>query len=216
MDSQEAILFQIDPLWLNYAPKIREIRQQLSSPLTREGEIITQELFNNPVFVVYNRLQPIFSGLVSLIEADEILKEDSNNPLQDPTTQRLILRAFSLLVEDQIKYPYDGAEAKKYEDYKSFFAKLLSEIRTFDKQIEQETPPPNFINSLVMRLSQKVNNLAGVENFSINTENIRGRIQSYMPKLRQIDGENIFQEIKSRWQKALSSSKNEITQLPHP
>jgi hypothetical protein len=203
MDSQEAILFQIDPIWLNYAPKIRKIRQQLSSPLTREGEKITQELFNNPFFVVYNRLQPIFTGLVTLIEADEILKEDSNNSLQDHTTQRLILRAFSLLVEDQIKYRYDEAEAKKYEDYKSFFAKLLSEIRAFDQQIELGKYPKNFINSLVIRLAQKVNNdLAGVENFSINTEKIRERIQSYMPQLRQIDGGNIFQEIKSRWQEA--------------
>jgi hypothetical protein len=207
MDSQEAILFQIDPLWLNYAPTIRKIRQQLSSPLTREGEKITQEVFNNPVFVVYNRLQSIFTGLVTLIEADEILKEDSNNPLQDSTTQRLILRAFSLLVEDQIKYPYDEAEAKKYEDYKSFFAKLLSEIRAFDQQIEQGTPPPNFINSLFMRLSQKVNNLAGVKNFSINTQKIRERIQSYMPQLRQIDGGNSFQEIKNRWQEALVPQK---------
>jgi len=205
MDLQEPkpTSVEIDPLWLNNAQKIREIRQQLSFPLTSEGERITQEVFNNPVFVVYNRLQPIFAGLVSLIEADEILKEDPNNPLQDPTTQRLILKSFNLLVEDQIKYPYDEAEAKKYEDYKSFFAKLLSEIRTFDQQIEQGNYPPNFINSLVIRLAQKVNDLAGVENFSINTKKIRERIQSYIPQLTQMENGNILQEIKNRWQKAL-------------
>jgi len=65
---------------VNYAQKIREIRQLLS-PVTKKGEEIAKGVFNNnTVFKNYNRLQPIFAGLVSLIEADEILKEDSNNP----------------------------------------------------------------------------------------------------------------------------------------
>jgi len=209
MNSQEPTLLEIDPLWLNYAIKIRKIRKQLSSPLTQEGEQITKDVFNNPVFIVYNRLQPIFAGLVSLIEADEILKGDSNNPLQNPKAQRLILRAFNLLIEDQIKYPYAENESKKYEDYKAFFEKLLSEIRMLDKQMEQENRPLNFINTLAMLLAQRVNDLPGVKNFSINTQRIRERIRFYIPQLQQIDGGNIFQEIKNRWQEALVPQKME-------
>jgi len=194
---------ETDPLWLNYAIKIREIREQLSSPLTQEGEQITKDVFNNPVFIVYNRLQPIFAGLVSLIEADEILKEDSNNPFQDPKTQRLILRAFNLLVEDQIKYPYNEDEIKKYEDYKVFFEGFLKRTRSIDNQIKEGGSLPNFINSISLILSQQMDYLPGVRNSSINTQKIRRKIQSFIPQLALMENGNILREIKNRWQKAL-------------
>lgn len=198
--SGESSAFQLDPIWFNYSEQIRSCRNILSKPLTLEGEKITVDVYKNPVFLVYTRLQPIFSGLINLIEAEEILGE---NFFKDKTRQRIILRAFGLLIEDQIKFPYSSDERKKYEDYRLFFESFLSRLKLLDRQIDEGIQLPNFVNSLIMVTSQLINNLNGVENFSIKTNEIRRRIKEYLPQLSNIDEGKILEEIKNRWQQAL-------------
>jgi hypothetical protein len=202
--SENPITLQLDPIWSNYSRQIRSCRNIFNKPLTLEGEKITQEVYQNLIFSVYNRLQPIFSGLINLVEAEEIFGKDF---FKDKTRQRIILRAFGLLIEDQIKFEYSPDE-KKYEEYRLFFEKFLSKLRSFDQQIEQGQQLPNFVNSLIMVTSQLINSLNGVENFSIKTDEIRRRIKEYLPQLNNVDGGKIVEEIKNRWQKALVIVEN--------
>lgn len=196
----EQPLLPLDEVWRNHFEKIRNCRKNLQSPLTLEGKKMAQEVYNNPVFSVYTRLQPIFSGLINLVEAEEILGKDF---FDNPTNQIIVIKALSLLIEDQIKYPHQPNETKKYDDYQQFFNHYLERLKLLEEQIGNSQKPPNLVNSLIMIFSQRVNELPGVENFNINIEEIRRRIREYLPELEKIDEGKILKEIKNCWQEAL-------------
>jgi hypothetical protein len=172
---------------------------------------IAMEKFSDPTYIVYHRLFYIFEGIVTLIEADTIFG-DKSNPFKNPITQRLTLRAFSLFVEEQIKTPYMEKEDLKYENYRRFFEQLLSKIKNLDIQIEKrgEDQNFNFINSLAMLLSHCMSDFF-IENFSVDPQKIRERIQSYIKELNEKDPAGIFilEVMRNFWQEALNSSTNE-------
>jgi hypothetical protein len=192
-----------DPFWLEHGEQIRTIREVLETPKTRVGEEILKSVFDQPVFMVYNRLHPIFSSLVTLAEYDEIGKAEGKSYFSEPLNQRMILKAIKLLIEDKIKFPYSEEEKKKYEDYRKFFEGVTLRLGQLDKQIQTDQRPPNFVNSLAIIISQETTKLKGVENFGINMEGARKKIADYLPQLAQIDDGGILSEIKARLERPL-------------
>jgi len=192
-----------DPFWLEHGEQIRTIREVLETPKTRVGEEILKSVFDQPVFMVYNRLHPIFSSLVTLAEYDEIGKAEGKSYFSESLNQRIILKAMKLLIEDKIKFPYSEEEKKKYEDYRKFFEGVTLRLGQLDKQIQTDQRPPNFVNSLAIIISQETTKLKGVENFGINMEGARKKIADYLPQLAQIDDGGILSEIKARLERPL-------------
>ncbi len=192
-----------DPFWLEHGEQIRTIREVLETPKTRVGEEILKSVFDKPVFIVYNRLHPIFSSLVTLAEYDEIGKAGGKSYFSEPLNQRMILKAMKLLIEDKIKFPYSEGEKKKYEDYREFFEGVTLRLGQLDKQIQTGQRPPTFANSLAIIISQETTKLKGVENFGINMEGVRKKIADYLPQLAQIDDGGILSEIKAQLERPL-------------
>ncbi len=192
-----------DPFWLEHGEQIRTIRKVLETPKTRVGEEILKSVYDKPVFMVYNRLHPIFSSLVTLAEYDEIGKAEGKSYFSEPLNQRMILKAMKLLIEDKIKFPYSEEEKKKYEDYREFFEGVTLRLGQLDKQIQTGQRPPNFANSLSIIISQETTKLKGVENFGINMEGVRKKIADYLPQLAQIDDGGILSEIKAQLERPL-------------
>lgn len=196
----------LDPFWLEHGEQIRTVSKVIEVPKTLVGEEIQKNLSNNPIFMVYKRLYPIFSSLVTLVEYDEIGKAEGKSYFSEPTNQGIVLRAIKLLVEDSIKFPYHGEEKKKYEDYHKFFEEALSRLGQLDKQIQAGQKLPNFVNSLVMIISQKTSKLKGVEDFGMKIERIREKIADYLPQLAQIDNGELLSGIQAQLEIPLESS----------
>lgn len=194
-----------DPFWLEHGEQIRAIRKVLETPKTRVGEEILKSVYDKPVFMVYNRLHPIFSSLVTLAEYDEIGKAEGKSYFSGSLNQIIILKAMKLLIEDKIKLPYSEEEKKKYEDYREFFEGVTLRLDQFDKQIQTGQRPPNFANSLAIIISQETTKLKGVENFDIDIdmEGVRKKIADYLPQLAQIDDGAILCEIKAQLERPL-------------
>ena len=192
-----------DPFWLEHGEQIRTIREVLETPKTRVGEEILKSVFDKPVFMVYSRLHPIFSSLVTLVEYDEIGKVEGKSYFSESLNQRMILKAMKLLIEDKIKFPYSEEEKKKYEDYREFFEGVTLRLGQLDKQIETGQKPPTFANSLAIIISQETTKLKGVENFGINMEGVRKKIADYLPQLAKIDDGGILSEIKAQLERPL-------------
>jgi len=187
-----------DPFWLEYGEKIRAVREAIEAPKSRVGEQIAKGAFNNPVFIVYNRLSPIFASLIALVEYDEIGKAEGKDYFSVPTNQIIILKAFKLLVEDEVKFPYPEEEKKKYEDYRRFFEEILERLSELERQINNGQRFPNLVNSLGIVITQESGKLRGVSGFNIKMDEIRGKVRNYLPQLREIEGGKIFSEIKER------------------
>ena len=194
----------LDPFWLEHGERIRTVRKVIEAPKTRVGEEIQKNLFSSPIFVVYKRLHPIFSSLVTLVEYDEIGKAEGKSYFSGPTNQGIVLRAIKLLVEDSIKFPYPGEEKKKYEDYHKFFEGALFRLGQLDKQIQAGQKLPNFVNSLAMIISQETSKLKGVEDFSMKINRVRERIADYLPQLAQIDNGELLSGIQAQLEMPLA------------
>jgi len=192
-----------DPFWLEYGEKIRAVREAIEAPKSRVGEEIVKDAFNNPVFIVYNRLSPIFASLIALVEYDEIGKAEGKDYFSGPTNQIIILKAFKLLVEDEVKFPYSEDERKKYDDYRRFFEGILERLNGLEEQIRNGQQFPNFVNSLGVVISQETEKLRGVEGFNIKMEGIREKIRNYLLQLREIEKGRIFSEIKDKIEKII-------------
>jgi len=198
-----------DSFWLEHGEQIRTVSKVIEAPKTRVGEEIQKNLFNNPIFMVYKRLHPIFSSLVTLVEYDEIGKAEGKSYFSEPTNQGIVLRAIKLLVEDSIKFPYSGEEKKKYEDYHKFFGGALSRLGQLDKQIQAGQKLPNFVNSLVMIISQETSKLKGLEDFGMKQvgmkiERIRERIADYLPQLAQVNNGELLSGIQDQLEMPLA------------
>lgn len=188
----------LNPFWLEHGGQIRAVRKTIDTPKTAVGERIQKDVFFNPIFMVYNRLNPIFSSLVALAEYDEIGKSEGKSYFSEATNQGIVLRALKLVVEDSINSPYLEVERSKYEDYREFFGGILSRLGQLGEQIQLGAKLPNFINSLAMIFSQEVNELKGVQNFDLNIEKVRKLIADDLPKLAQMDDGKILFEIKAQ------------------
>jgi len=186
-----------DSFWLEHGEQIRTVRRVIDSPKTWAGEEIQKNALDNPVFMVYNRLHPIFSSLVTLIEYDEIGKAERKSYFSEPLNQEIILRAVKLLIEDKIKFPYSG-EGKNYDDYRQLFEGTLLRLGQVEKQIQAGQKFPNFVNSLVMIVSQETLKLKGVNNFGVDIAGVRKEIADYLPQLAQIDEGRVLLEIKAQ------------------
>jgi len=199
-----------DQFLLEHGKQIRELTHVLESPKTNVGEACQNKLFNNPILMVYNRLHPLYSSFISLIEFDEIGKAEGKNYFSEPTNQIMVLKATNLLMEDGIKFPYDQKEGDKkvYSDYRGFFENTLQRLGQFEKQIENGQKTPNFVNSLAIIVSQEVNKMKGVENFVFNTDLVRKGVSEYLPELEKIEDGKILSEIRSRIESPLVSVDN--------
>lgn len=197
-----------DPFWLEHGEQIRTVRKVIEAPKTEVGKEVLKDALNIPFFVVYNRLHLIFSSLISLVEYDEIGKAEGESYFSEPTNQRMVLKAIKLLVEDSVKFPYFKEEKKTYEDYRPFFEGTLSRLGQLEEQIQAGQKPPNFINSLIVIVSQQTGKLKGVENFGIKIEKIREKIAAYLPQLAQVDNGETLAEIQAQLETPLVSARS--------
>lgn len=136
--------------------------------------------------MAYGRLLPALSSLITLVELDEIAKRKGRDYFSDSNIQRVILRAFNLIVEESIKTPFEPREEAVYEDYKPFLEGLIKETRSLDSQIVSAGRLPNLIGSLVVIFDRQMNKLRGVERFRLGIEFIRDQIVKYLTELEQI------------------------------
>jgi hypothetical protein len=199
----------IDPFWLKYRPNIDSVRNFLSAPKTQVGEKICRSALSNSLFREYSRLQLIFSGLISLVEIEEILKSNHKKFANNPTDQIIILKAYKVLIEDTLKYDYNySLEKKGFNDYQLFFKWITTHLNLAEKNIKNKGPFPDFINTLFLLFQREVNRLTGVNNFRINTRKIRQEIAKYIPRLNNVDEINTKNSIQNQWEEAFSKKFN--------
>lgn len=206
-DKDKDFFLFLDPFWLEHQGQIWQVKKAIEAPKTRIGEEILKDALNNTIFVVYSRLNPVFGSLMALLEHDEIFnaeKEDSNY-FSNPENQRIILKALGIRVENEIKIGYLPEEKKKYEDYLPFLEGVLFRFHQYEEQIQAGTGQPvNFVNSLIVIVSQEISKLKGVRNFRVGIEGIRSKIKHYLPELKGIGEGKIFMEIREQMTDALS------------
>ena len=171
----------IDPFWLRQSQAILRIREAIGFPKTKIGEKITVNNQGTLIFLTYNRLSDIFASLVCLMEYDEIFTFLNDGFFHNPLNQRVLVRAFSLAVEDAVKFPVKPGEARVYGDYQPFLNGIFRTLKSYDFQVEKGTVYPNIVNSLVMAFSQSANELPGVSSFQVMNDNIREQIRGYIP-----------------------------------
>lgn len=205
-DEDRDFFLSLDPFWLEHQGQIRQVKRAIEAPKTRVGEEILKDALNNTIFVVYNRLNPVLGSLMALLEYDEIFKAEVSNYFSDPQNQRIILKALGIIVESEIKVGYLPGERKKYGDYLPFFEGVLSRFHQYEEQIQAGTGQPvNFVNSLIVIVSQEISKLKGVRNFGVGIEGIRSKIKDYLPALKEIDEGRMFMETREQLTDALPS-----------
>lgn len=198
----------LDPFWLEHGKQIRLVSEVIEDPKTRVGKEIQKSLFNGLTLTAYNRLRPIFSSLITLTEYDEIGKAKGKNYFSGPVNQEIFLRSVKLLVEDSVKLPCSWGEQKKYDDYQEFFEGTLSRLKQLDKQILVSQGLPNFVNSLVMIISQETNKLRGQADFSIKMESIRKIISRYLSLLERVDNGKLLSMIQAELEMPLAGANS--------
>jgi hypothetical protein len=184
-----------DPFWLEHQKDIRKMQETIKCPQTKAGEGTWNDALNNPVFKVFNRIHPFLGSLISVMEYEQVGREEGRDFFSGREEQRIVLRALNLTIEDSIKFRYGSDEKAKYEDYRKFFENMLGRFRATDSLIQEGRQFPNFVNSLFTIFIQEVNNLKGVENFNIDIERIRRKITDYLPQLKKIDEGRILEAI---------------------
>jgi len=199
--SKEGLMIELDPYWLNYGKRIRNLVGIIDTPHTKVGEEVLKNFWNASVIRNYNRLHQIIGGLIALVEYEEIGKIEGRNYFSNPTNQIIALNAFSLFIEGKIKNESYEREDKSYEDYKKFFERLFKRLNQMEEQVKQEIRFPNFLNSLGMIISQEIQRLGVGGGFYIEMDKIRKEIKDYLLELKKLEGGQIFSEIggKIKW-----------------
>lgn len=201
----QEFIFSLDPFWLEYQGQIRQLKRAIEAPKTRVGEEILKDALNNTIFVVYNRLNPVLGSLIALLEYDEIFRAEGSNYFLDPKNQRIVLKALGIVVESKIKVDYLPEEKKNYGDYQPFLEEVLFRFHQYEEQIQAGTGQPvNFVNSLIVIVSQEISKLKGVRNFGVGIEGIRSKIKDYLPTLKETDEGRMFMKIREQMTDALS------------
>lgn len=190
--------------WLEHQGQIWQVKKAIATPKTRVGEEILKDALNNTIFVVYSRLNPVLGSLIGLIEYDEIFRAEGSRYFTDPQNQRVVLKALGIIFENEIKSGYPLREKMGYEDYLPFLKGALLRLHQYEEQVQAgRGQSVNFIDSLVVIVSQEISKLRGVRNFGIGTEGIRRKIKDYLPVLREMEAGRVFMEIKEQMIRAL-------------
>lgn len=198
-------ILKLDEVWFSHANAIREVAENITRPKTLEGEKIAQEILLRSFLIEkYPRLNEILEALIALIEFDEIGKFRNKKFFTDSNRQRIVLRAFGLVVEKIIQDPYSQEEGKTYDDYQPFFNGLIKRLKDLDNKIKTKGPLPNLIDSLVSATGEGINTIPRVKNFKINTMTIRKMIREYLPKLVVLDKGKIMSEIENKMEEPFS------------
>jgi len=199
----------LDPIWLKYRSNIDSVKSFLSVPKTEAGEKLCKDIWKNSVFREYNRLQPIFAGLISLVEIENILKGNNKEFTKNPLDQIIILKAFKILIEDTLKDDYDYyTEKKGFTDYQFFFESIIDDLNRLEKNIKNKIRYSDLINTLFAIFIEEVNKLPEANNFRISIKKIRKKIARYIPHLNNIDEINLKNNIQKLWEEAFSEKFN--------
>ena len=183
----------VDPFWLEHRQQIDQVREAIVCPNTLVGESRLQICLRNPVFQIYNRIYPIFGSLIALLEYDEIAKRDNSSYFSEPTNQRIMLKSLGLVIEDGIKAPYSSKDTKSFKDYRRFYQGMVKDLHSLDANVEKGIKYPNFVNSLAMIFTHRVNEeLEGVDNYDPKIASVRKDVADYLPQLAEIEnGKNL-------------------------
>ena len=202
---EKLIVAELDPYWVNYGRNIRESVKLISSPHTQAGEEELKSFWDYPEIRNYPPVHSIIGMWIALVEYEEIGKKEERDYFSDPINQIITLKAFKFSIESEII-------TESYNDhYKRFFKSILTRLNQLEERIKEGTKFPNFLNSLGMIVSQEVQNLIGRGVLDMRMDEIRGKIRVYLPKLRKLDGGQIFSKIQKGIESVLIWSSEEIS-----
>jgi len=175
-----------EPFWLEQGGKIRKVREIVRTPQTPAGNELCQEFQDDNVFKTYNRFRDIYGLLIAFFEHEEIGKELGVNYFTSPTSQRIVLRAFALGIEDIIESPYFPGEIA-HECYQNFLNLMREKLRNFDRQIVDGNYPLHFLNSLAMHFNHALREDQKTKDYKADGKKIRERIRQSIEILPEVN-----------------------------
>ncbi|MBP8591403.1 hypothetical protein KBI33_03010 [Candidatus Shapirobacteria bacterium] len=175
---------ELNPVWVEHEKSISSLKEAIKTPKTEEGKKIMEEISRNTILKTYPRLAPILSGLVSLVEYEEIGEREKISYFAEPTTQLIVQAAFRLLVEQTINSQYEEGE-RGYKSYQDFYNQFIEGSRGLDRMINLNSGLPNLVNSIGMVINHSARSLEGASNFEIKMEAIRKGISESLRKSEQ-------------------------------
>src|SRR3989339_1260204 len=100
----------------------------------------------------YVALPYIIGDVIDIIAVQEALNSRGDSIVfTDSTTQRIILRALTINLEDHVRSNLDSTDHAKFGDYQEFYYNYLSSLRELEKRIFAiDKPLPNLGGSLAM------------------------------------------------------------------
>ena len=181
---KNSLFIELNPIWVEHEKSISLLKEAIKTPKTEGGEKIMKEISKTTIIETYPRLAPILSGLVSLMEYDELGRKEKVSYFAEPTTQLIVQTAFRLLVEQTINSQYEKGE-KGYKDYRDFYNQFIESSRGLDRAINFNSGLPNLVDSIAMIVSHSFRSLEGVSEFEIEIKTARKIISESLQKSGQ-------------------------------
>jgi len=181
---KNSLFIELNPIWVEHEKSISLLKEAIKTPKTEGGKKIMKQISKTTIIETYPRLAPILSGLVSLMEYDELGRKEKVSYFAEPTTQLIVQAAFRLLVEQTINSQYEKGE-KGYKDYRDFYNRLIKNSKGLDLAINLNSCLPNLVDSIAMIVNHSFWSLEGVSGFEIEIKTARKIISESLQKLRQ-------------------------------
>ncbi len=132
----------------------------------------------------YVALPYIIGDVIDIIAVQEALNSRGDSIVfTDSTTQRIILRALTINLEDHVRSNLDSTDHAKFGDYQEFYYNYLSSLRELEKRIFAiDKPLPNLGGSLAMafdRATTKISTINNMPKFASEVEGWQGKFRQY-------------------------------------
>lgn len=178
-----------DPIWLKYGFKIRalartigpwsgEAGSEMTGPQTKAGKKLVELEAETLLFKYYRRLIPIYGALIALVESElvEIVDNETQDEIppkkyffDEPINQRIVLRAFGLVIEKAIKLPRSASDPSCYEEYRGFFEEMEGSLILRTNEDECCQPSLDFRIETAYRPHDFLAEMAGIFSDCVNT-----------------------------------------------
>ena len=184
VDSQEAISIQPDPVWEKYAGQIRDYAFFLKNVKTTPAEnFINRDLYQSLQRENLHellRLREFFRSILATYEFQAAFQNQANNPLNDQTTQAIILRAVGINLDNVFKAKFIPEEKRQYKDYKLFYEQMIKGLKGLKNQVNSN-PLPKLTSSLKHLYLASVNQ-AYDRNLHLDTDPLQPAISKSFDK----------------------------------
>jgi hypothetical protein len=183
----EPIPLQLDELTTSFSSNIQGTASYIERVRISECRKIVDDIHLTDLKLTtlrYPALLSVLGDIVKVVGIEEAMKMGENNIIsENPTLQRIILRAISSKCEDHIKATHDLEGVAKYLDYQQFINSYLASIKSLEKRIkDDDSPLPNIAGSLLLAFDEagrniKTNNI--IPKFSSRDNIWREKIRTY-------------------------------------